>query len=371
MSTSRLRFLILLFCSFPLLLTTLVRAEDWLPITPEELKMTAEPKAPGALAIYLYRQVDRDDTEFREYNYARIKILSEEGRKYADVEIPFLKGVGNIKGIQARTIHSDGSIAHFDGKVYERMIVKAKGIKFLAKTFTMPDVQPGSIIEYRYTRTNPDGYISDSRWLLSEELFTKHAKFSLHRNDRFALQWSWPRGLPAGTNPPVEEHHIIRLETQDVPAFQIEDYMPPQDEMKYRVDFLYTRNPEKDPDKFWKEEAKRLYRGIDLFTDKHKAMEQVSRRSSPPQIRPIRSCKRSMPAVRRSATLLLNARGRNRNVTGRNRRTSRVSRTFGNWGTATAGTSPGSSWHWPVLLDWTPVRSWSRPGTSTSSTRRS
>jgi len=35
--------------------------EDWQPIVPEELKMTAEPLAPGAPAVYLYRQVDRDD----------------------------------------------------------------------------------------------------------------------------------------------------------------------------------------------------------------------------------------------------------------------------------------------------------------------
>ena len=35
-------------------------AEDWQPVTPEELKMTSEPAAPGAPAIYLYRQVDRD-----------------------------------------------------------------------------------------------------------------------------------------------------------------------------------------------------------------------------------------------------------------------------------------------------------------------
>ncbi len=41
-------------------LTPATDADDWQPITPEELKMTAEPKAPGAAAINLYRQVDRD-----------------------------------------------------------------------------------------------------------------------------------------------------------------------------------------------------------------------------------------------------------------------------------------------------------------------
>jgi len=265
-------------CALLLLLLQSVCAhagEDWLPIAPEELKMTAEPKAPGAMAIYLYRQVDRDDVESRETTYARIKIFTEEGRKYADIEIPFVKGSENIKNIQARTVHPDGSIINFDGKTYEKTVVKAKGVKFLAKTFTMPDVQVGSIIEYRFTRILPEDYVFDSRWLLSEELFTRHARFSLHQNSQFTLQWSWPRGLPPGTNPPAMDHRVVRLETQDIPAFQIEDYMPPVDKMKYRVDFMYTRNQEKDAEKFWKAQAIQVYRGVDSFTDRHKAMEKA------------------------------------------------------------------------------------------------
>ena len=63
------------------------------PVSPDELKMTSEPQAPGAPAIILYRQVDRDDSGIitHEDDYFRIKILTEEGRKHADVEIPFLK----------------------------------------------------------------------------------------------------------------------------------------------------------------------------------------------------------------------------------------------------------------------------------------
>jgi len=30
-------------------------------VSPDELKLTSEPQAPGAPAIILYRQVDRDD----------------------------------------------------------------------------------------------------------------------------------------------------------------------------------------------------------------------------------------------------------------------------------------------------------------------
>ena len=119
-------------------------------LSQEELKMTSMPEAPGAPAVYLYRQVDRDDNTSREYNYIRIKILTEEGRKYADIDIPFVKGSESIQNLKARTIRPDGSIVNFDGKFYEKEIVRARGLKYLAKTFTLPDVQVGSVIEYRY-----------------------------------------------------------------------------------------------------------------------------------------------------------------------------------------------------------------------------
>ncbi|MFM2289703.1 MAG: hypothetical protein RL684_2846, partial [Pseudomonadota bacterium] len=66
-------------------------AFDWQPVLPAELAMTAEPKAPGAPAICLYRQVERFDNDGSEKYYVRIKILAEAGRKYSDVEIPYYK----------------------------------------------------------------------------------------------------------------------------------------------------------------------------------------------------------------------------------------------------------------------------------------
>jgi hypothetical protein len=109
------------------------------PPSADELKMTTEPQAPGAPAAILYRQVDRDDNgrTTHEDNYVRIKILNEEGRKRADVELEYLKGRTNITGIKARTIRPDGTIANFDGKAFDKTIVKAKGVKYLAKTFTL------------------------------------------------------------------------------------------------------------------------------------------------------------------------------------------------------------------------------------------
>jgi hypothetical protein len=270
--------MVLAVASAALLWTPPVSGDEWQPITPDELKMTAVPEAPGAPAVILYRQVDRDDgPNAHQYNYVRIKILTEEGRKYANVEIPFFKEEGNIHNLKARSIRPDGTVANFDGKVYEQTIIKAKGVKYLAKTLTLPDAQVGSIIEYHYMMDYEEHYIFDSRWVLSDELFTRRAKFSLKKNPLFALRWSWPLGLPAGTVPPKGDSDVIRLETQNVPAFQVEDYMPPENELKLRVDFIYTEDslPEKDPAKFWKQVAKKQYEAVENFVNKKKAMEQA------------------------------------------------------------------------------------------------
>jgi hypothetical protein len=255
--------------------------DDWLPVDPAELKMTTEPKAPGAPAIYLYRQVDRDDRgkASSEHNYLRIKILNEEGRKYANIEIPFDKVQFRVSGVRARTIHPDGSIANFEGKIYEKTIAKSKTLKYLAKTFSMPEASVGSIIEYQFNYDFEDNYIFSSRWILSEELFTKHAKFSLkpyYENGRW-VQWISPAGLPDGTAQAKEgPDHVIRLEADNIPAFQTEAYMPPEDELKFRVNFIYREGPvEMNPDKFWANFAKKENHRIEEFVNKRQAMEQA------------------------------------------------------------------------------------------------
>jgi len=256
-----------------------VQADDWLPISPDELKMTAEPLAPGAPAILLYRQVDRDDNGPTETSYARIKILTEEGRSFADVEIPFDKATENVRAIEARTIHADGSIVNFNGTVYEKPIIQARGVKLLAKIFTMPDVQVGSIIEYRYKQSFESGYVFNSHWILSQELFTKNAKFSLNPYRQIGMHYSWPAGLPPDTAAPKEEHGRIRLDTRNVPAFVTEEYMPPENELKFRVDFIYSADTfgdsEKDPKVFWKKYGKRANGFVNDFVDKRRAMTEA------------------------------------------------------------------------------------------------
>jgi len=261
--------------------TSTVNGDEWQPISQEELKMTSVPEAPGAPAVILYRQVDRNDSTRAgsEYDYQRIKVLTEAGRRYANVEIAFEKGRESVTSIKARTIRPDGTIANFDGKVYEQTIEKTKGQKVLAKTFTLPDVQVGSIIEYHFNYSFEENYIFSSNWTLSEELFTKKAVFTLKPYERFPwnVQWGWPAGLPNGTERPKQgPDHIVRMTSENIPAFVEEDHMPPANELKYRVNFIYRDEvPELDPVKYWRDFNKKKYAQAESFVDKRKAMEDA------------------------------------------------------------------------------------------------
>ena len=157
--------------------------DEWLPIPPEDLALKDNPASPGADAMILYRESAIDGQQAAFHEYVRIKIFTTEGTRHGDVEVRFFKGADNIEDIRARTIHPDGSIVNFEGQAFEKEVVKASGYKFLAKTFTLPDVQPGSIIEYKF-RDQYDTHYSflNFTWYISNYLFMREGHFSIKPN---------------------------------------------------------------------------------------------------------------------------------------------------------------------------------------------
>ena len=102
------------------------RAEDWQPVSPEELQMKDEPKAPKAAAIFLYRQVDRDDANSTEAIYSRIKILTDEGRQARERRDSLPQG---------RQQHSRAASArHSAGRAHRR--IRRDGVREAARQGT-------------------------------------------------------------------------------------------------------------------------------------------------------------------------------------------------------------------------------------------
>src|SRR5580692_3289291 len=92
--------------------------------TKEELQMTSDPKAPGAPAVFLYREETTDNRNHYISEYARIKVLTELGKEWATVEVPYAGG-GTPPIITGRTIHADGAVVPLTGRAEDLLVTKS------------------------------------------------------------------------------------------------------------------------------------------------------------------------------------------------------------------------------------------------------
>jgi hypothetical protein len=261
--------------------------DDWLPIPPADLAMKDNPADPGAPAMILYRENDIDAKEATDSEYKRIKIFTEEGTRFGNVEIEFLKGQQDVRGIKGRTIQPDGTIVNFDGKILEKTIVKAGGSQYLAKTFTLPDVHPGSIVEFKYTMQRDSHYYFNLGWVVSGSLYTRDGRFTIRPDDRsFALPLIYRQyGLPADAIPTKQNNGNFTMDIHNIAGLDEEQFMPPLRALQVRVDFFYKNRddpPNETEQQFWDRIAKARAEGIDKFIGKKGPLEaDLARTVSP------------------------------------------------------------------------------------------
>ena len=146
--------------------------------------MTSQEGYPGIAGIYLNREEVTEDKLHMWTVYVRLKILTEKGKDYANVELKYGSsnsgGGYTVDNIAGRTIHPDGTIIPFTGKPYEKLIEKTQGYdgyKYMAKVFTMPSVEVGSIIEYRYSLRYDDHYFFAPNWFIQSDLYLRKGHY--------------------------------------------------------------------------------------------------------------------------------------------------------------------------------------------------
>lgn len=265
-------------------------ADQWIAPTPEELSMKSISEVPGAAAVYLNREEVTEDKLHMWSIYVRLKVLTDEGKKYANVELGYGSsnsgGGYTVNDIAGRTIHPDGTIIPFSGKPYEKLIEKTQGYegyKHMAKVFTMPDVEIGSIIEYRYALRYDDHYFFSPSWYIQSELYTRKGHYlwkptsqrlvSSHGgHEQLTNAIGWFPVLPGDTQlkqtrlPPIgiqDGQLIFELNVHDIPPSPREEYMPPISSFTYRVLFYYS--PYRTSDDYWKSEGKDWSKDNDKF----------------------------------------------------------------------------------------------------------
>ena len=265
--------------------------DDWLPITPEELALKDNPASPGSAAMILYREASFDDSDRFSTYYYRIKVFTEVGReRYADVQILYREDLEYVDSIKARTIRPDGTVVEFAGPVYDKVLYKKRRTKYLVKAFSFPEAEVGSILEYKFTLRWPDYVFLVPRWTIQEQLYTRRARFhfrpylagSYHlshsrssaRTYVKAPRVLWTSYLPGGQAPQVDEYNNVSLELANIPGFPEEDFMPPADQLKWRVEFFYIYADIQSVDDFWQREGKEWNEIVEKFIGKSKGVER-------------------------------------------------------------------------------------------------
>ncbi|HXS13071.1 MAG TPA: DUF3857 domain-containing protein [Acidobacteriaceae bacterium] len=272
----------------------------------DELAMTSLPGYPGVAAVILNKEEITYDDRHSASTYERVKILSEDGKKYANVELPFVvtngdlgdNVVGNEKSlddIQGRTIHPDGTIVAFTGKPYLKVMEKGKGFKYQAKVFTLPDVTVGSIIEYRYnTRINDQGY-EPPTWIVQGDLYVKAAHYlwypsaedlaDAHGDLIHTITWFpiLPKGaelthrdLPGTGGSNGLPFKSYELNVKDIPPVADEEYMPPIGNYTFRVYFNYIA--ERTGEDFWKSEGKFWSKKVNSFANPNSDLKDATQK---------------------------------------------------------------------------------------------
>jgi len=93
-----------------------------------------------------------------------VKILSQEGVDRANIKIPYSRKE-RIASLQAQTINQGAKIKVSKKEIFDEEVTKT----YNRKRFTFPNVQVGSIIEYRYTLESPYAAVLDT-WYFQDDI---------------------------------------------------------------------------------------------------------------------------------------------------------------------------------------------------------
>ena len=221
---------------------------EWRPVTPEELAMKEPKVEKDADAEAIFWETRFDDSKLSKLSishYVRLKIFTERGReKFSKVDIPFTKGK-KVENVSARVIKQDGSIVNLKPEdIFEREIAKAGKAKFKAKSFAVPGIDIGVIVEYKYDETIKDDSISGERLRFQRDIPMQKVTYYVKPYEGTTLRFS-SFNLPELRFLEDKKHfHVATLE--DVPAEKDEPFMPPSDEVVKWVYLRYTRGTEGD-----------------------------------------------------------------------------------------------------------------------------
>ncbi len=214
---------------------------QWRPVTQAELEMKTpkvEPDADAEAIFWEVRLDDKKDSKMFYNHYVRVKIFTERGReRFSKFDIPFVKGK-KVEEVAARVIKPDGTITELrPGDIFEREIFKAGKISVKAKSFAVPNIEPGVIVEYQYKETIKNDSASGEILSFQRDIPMQKVVYSVRPYKGSTLNFNY-KNMP-------EMRFLLNSEgfyvgtRENVPAFKEEPQMPPDSEVRQTVSLSY------------------------------------------------------------------------------------------------------------------------------------
>jgi uncharacterized protein DUF3857/transglutaminase superfamily protein len=266
MSLKRLRNVILIL---PLLVLS-APAADWLPLDPLNLELATPRIDPKADAEAIFWEVwvedklqNRSMPQTITETYLRVKIFTEKGAEdHSTVELASANKSA-IRDLRARTIKPDGRIIPVEkAAIFEQMKVRTSGLKVRTTSCSLPDVQPGDIIEYQWKHIQDNKFSNYQRLYLQREIPVWRVKYRVKPADLQHLGYRMRTQAfnIDGQSFQREGLGFYGVEYTDMPAFHREPYMPPEDEVQSWILLFYGKLYKDSPQKYWEGLGKDAYK---------------------------------------------------------------------------------------------------------------
>jgi len=251
-------------------------------ISEEERAIAPDPNKGMEHGIVLLEEIERDERQapyLALHYHMRAKILSNEGRGLADVEIPLNTKSGQLKRWWGKVICLDGKFGLLKQEELKRQVIQKGGVRGVeVLKGTIPGVGPGCILDYGY-----------DFW---DESFFRLTRISLQRRwpvREMRYRWLTYTGLPAGYRmthadgldvEASREGQGVLLVARNLPAIVEEPLMPVVGATRAMATTYYMARNTNTKD-FWNVEAKEVDRLASSFTSAKAARELIAQMNLP------------------------------------------------------------------------------------------
>ena len=249
-------------------------------ISAEEAGIQADLAAGAQHGVILVEEGIRDESggKFVFSYHLRAKILSPEGRKLGDLEIPVGKGRSALKTWWGRTILPDGRVLELpESALTEKTLAKSAKGRVGVRKGVLDGVEPGAVLDDGFAIQIP-GVVPVDFVLLEREWPVRRLRYVWYPYRR--LNASYASSHLEGRNVQVKsgEGKFVVTAANLTPV-KDEPYSPPKRELQASV-ILYYGNSQ-DPRVFWDHEATGLDLGLSGFAKRPELQRLVAAMALP------------------------------------------------------------------------------------------